>query len=215
MHSGWITLPQADRARLILVDGAGDVQIICARELQGQKELSLEDTLYVRKVYNSTLLMVTGLVKVPDRERSVAHRTGSYRGHRGEYESGAFDLSEYSLGHRLHGGRLVRKAKFDIYFYRHSGRLGYAKDGCTAHDRQASFFLLVVPDDVHDLPEARRPYGYEIRDFYFSPKGHWSGDKCWTRVYLPDYPISRIHTGQYTKAGPIWEAELLWADLES
>lgn len=33
-------------------------------------------------------------------------------------------------------------------------------------------------------------------------------DKCWTTVVLPDYPISRIRTGQYTKSGRIWEIDL-------
>ncbi len=190
IYLGWLTLPHADRTRLMLVEEAADVSIMCRKDIQRQKELSLENALYVHKVYNSTLLTVSALVTVPDRERSVAYRTESYR--------------------EVRAGQLVQQAEFDLYRYGDSRRLGYARDGCTASDREARFFLHVVPEVGADLPAGRRRYGYDNRDFVFLERGRWSDDKCWTTVVLPDYPLARIRTGQFTKAGRIWEADLRW-----
>ena len=53
--------------------------------------------MYVRKVYDSTLLMVTWLVTVSDRKQSIAPLANSYQG--------------------ITSGRLVSKAIFDIYIY--------------------------------------------------------------------------------------------------
>ena len=186
------TFLQADRERLVQAHTTDyDVEIMCGRLLQRQKRFmrSLENALYVRKVYNSTLLTVSALVTVPDREQSVAYRT--------EYRE-------------VRAGQLVQQAEFDLYRYRHSRRLGYAKEGCTASDRETRFFLHVVPVEETDLPAGRRRYGYDHLDFVFLEKGRWSDDKCWTTVVLPDYPIARIRTGQFTKAGRIWETDLSW-----
>ena len=192
---GWRTLPHADRTRLTLVEEAADVLIMCGNDGQRQKKLSLENALYVRKVYNSTLLTVSALMTVPDRERSLAYRTEAYRG--------------------VRAGQLVQQAEFDLYRYRHSRRLGYAKEGCTASDRETRFFLHVVPVEETDLPAGRRRYGYDHLDFVFLDKGRWSDDKCWTTVILPDYPIARIRTGQFTRSGRLWETERLWPAGES
>ena len=194
---GWRILPLTDRARLMLArdDEAADFQILCGSELQKRKKLSLKNALYVRKVYNNTLLTVLGLVTVPNEERSMAHRTESYRG--------------------VTSGRLVQQGVFDLYRYGDSRWLGYARDGCTASNREEMFFLHVEPEERADLPAGRRRYGFDNRDFVFIERGRWSGDKCWTTVVLPDYPIARIRTGQYIKAGQIWESNLLWPEGES
>ena len=194
---GWRTLPLTDRARLMLArdDEAADFQILCGSELQKRKKLSLKNALYVRKVYNNTLLTVLGLVTVLNEERSMAHRTESYRG--------------------VTSGRLVQQGVFDLYRYGDSRWLGYAKDGCTASNREEMFFLHVEPEERADLPAGRRRYGFDNRDFVFIERGRWSSDKCWTTVVLPDYPIARIRTGQYIKAGQIWESNLLWPEGES
>lgn len=217
VYISWITLPQADRTRLVLVEtgpgvavwgllpvgrgqfvpgkGSFDVQLMCGQELQRQKELSPENALYVRKVYNSTLVQVTGMVTVPDRERALAHRTDSYLG--------------------VTSGRLVRKAGFDLYRYRHSRRLGYARKGCTASDVRATFFLHVVPVVAAELPAARRQFGFANLDFSFSPSGYREKGKCWTTVDLPPYAIARIRTGQYNEQGRLWETDLIWPDSGS
>ena len=215
VYISWVALSQADRTRLVLVEtgprvgvrlrwllpvdraqfvpgeGSFDVQLLCGQDLQRQKELSSENVLYVRKVYNSTLVQVTvPQVTVPDRERALAHRTDSYLG--------------------VTSGRLVRKAEFELYRYRHSRRLGYAKKGCTASDVQAPFFVHVFPVDEQQLPAWGRQYGFDNLDFSFSPSGYREKGKCWTTVDLPAYEIARIRTGQYTPlGGRIWETELV------
>ena len=207
VYNGWLTLPQAGRARLVLVEEDADVRISCGKELQANprvrllsvsapfdtsgpiiKELQIEDALYVRKVYNSTLLTVTGLVTVPEKERVGAYRTDSYRG--------------------VISGRLVQQAEFDLYSYRHSRRLGFARDGCTASAVQAPFFLHIVPTDSGDLPPGRRRYGFDNLDFAFNVQGSREKGRCYTSVALPAYAIAHIRTGQYTERGPIWKTEL-------
>ena len=109
----------------------------------------------------------------------------------------------------------MQQAEFDLYRYRHSRRLGYAKEGCPAFDREARFFLHVVPVEEADLPAGRRRYGYDNRDFVFLEKGRWSDDKCLTTVVLQDYLISRIRTGQFTRLGRIWETDRAGRFLDS
>ena len=192
VYRGWRTLPETDRARLRLVenDGAPDFRILCGTELQRRTNLSLENATYVRRVYNSALLTVTGLVTVPERKRSMVHRADSYQW--------------------ITSGRLGSKAVFDTYTYSGGRMLGYARNGCTLPDTRPAFFVHIFPVDEEYLPAHRRRYGYDNRDFVFSEWGRWTDDKCWTTIVLPDYPIARIRTGQYVKARRIWESEVVW-----
>ena len=188
---GWIMLPPADRGWLVPVRGEGSAEltVVCGSDLQKSKGLSLENALYVRKVYNSTLLTVRARVTVPDRQRRVAHRVeNTYRG--------------------AVSGRLVRTAPFDVYTYPGSRLLGYARRGCTGADVESAFFVHVVAEDERALPAARRQYGFENRDFLFFRRGKRVGGECWTTVELPAYEIARIRTGQYDAGGKLWEVEL-------
>ena len=199
----WAILPPADRAWLVVVrkPEAADVQILCGIELQIHRleqiaeKLSLENTMYVRKVYNNTLLTVTGLVTVPSRNRRVAHRVeNTYRG--------------------ATSGRLVAKTQVDdVYTYLGSRLLGYTRDKCTAFDMRARFFVHVYPVDRQRLPRGRRPYGFDNLDFSFSDRGKSSevDGQCWATVALPAYDIARIHTGQYDEGGKRSETELIWS----
>ncbi len=187
LRNNRLSLPQADRARLVLVKEEPDVQIRCGKELP--KQLALENALYAPKVYNNTLLMVTARVTVPDRQRRVAHRVeNTYRG--------------------AVSGRLVRTAPFDVYTYPGSRLLGYARRGCTGADVEPAFFVHVVAEDERALPAARRQYGFDNRDFLFFRRGKRVGGECWTTVELPAYEIARIRTGQYDAGGKLWEVEL-------
>ncbi len=189
-------LPQADRVWLIPVrySHTPDVHISCGGALQKQRmkkrTSAPENVLYVRKVYNNTLLTVTARVTVPDRNRSVAYRSAdTYRG--------ATD------------GRLRAQALFDLYTYPGSRILGYARDQCRAADTVAPFFLHIVPVDEQDLPAQRRRYGFDNLDFAFPHRGKQVAGRCWATVELPAYGIARIHTGQYTEQGRLWETELV------
>ena len=191
LFPGWLTFPKTDRAWLVLVGGdeAADFQVLCGKDLQ-RKDLSLENATYVRKVYNNTLLTVTGLVTVPERARSVTHRVeNTYSG--------------------ATAGRLVANAKFDVYMYPGSRLLGYTRETCTVADVKPWFFVHVFPVDEQQLPSWRSQYGFDNLDFSFVEQGKQGGGKCWATVELPAYEIARVHTGQYTEQGRLWETELV------
>ena len=184
------TLPQADRGWLMSAPHKNaDVHISCGQALQGEKSRSLENVMYVRKVYNNTLLRVSARVTVPDRNRSVLHRAeNTYRG--------------------ATAGRLLAKGMFDIYTYPGTRLLGYARRSCTSSDTRPGFFLHIVPVDEQDLPAYRHRYGFDNRDFAFQRRGKQVAGQCWTSVELPAYEIARIRTGQYNEQGRLWETEL-------
>ena len=193
----WLTLPRADRARLVVVRGdrAVDFQILCGKDLQTRETLLVENVIfeetgYVRKVYDNTLLRVTARVTVPDRNWSVVHRAeNTYRG--------------------ATAGRLLAKGTFDLYTYPGTRLLGYARRRCTVPDTRPRFFLHIVPVDEQDLPTPRRQYGFDNRDFTFQSRGKQVAGQCWTTVELPAYEIARVRTGQYTAQRRLWETELV------
>ncbi len=107
-------------------------------------------------------------------------------------------------------GEPAARSVFDIYLRENT--LTYLKSPCSAADVQAQFFLHVVPEDVEDLPAHRRQYGFDNLDFDYY--GHGSlpalglGGRCIAKRALPDYPIVRIRTGQFTPDdGQLWMAE--------
>ena len=75
-------------------------------------------------------------------------------------------------------------------------------------DTEAKFFLHIYPTNAADLPT----YGgaLENLDFGFINYGFLTDDRCIIRRALPEYPIDRIHTGQfvYPDGAVVWEAEL-------
>ncbi len=198
LSRNWLMLPPADRSRIVLVRKGADFDISCGKTLQRKtlskrrrRSHSFDETLYVHEVYNSPLVSVTAKVTVPEQERSLPVRSATYR-------------------EATSGKRLVREV-FDIYADPARRALGYAKEGCTALDRVAKFFVHVHPVDVHDLPKARRRYGFDSPTFRLMKKGAWTDGKCWTKVELPAYPISWINTGQFHQTGPdqyvsLWES---------
>ena len=189
-----LTFPTVDRSRVILVRKGADFDVFCGKVLQHKRKkrkLLFDDALYTHKLYNNPLAVVMANVTVPEQERRRAVWTESYRG-------------------ATSGKRLVRSG-FDIYADPARRALGYAKEGCTALDRMARFFVHVHPVNVHDLPKARRSHGFDTLNFDFLKKGGWTGEQCWTKVELPAYPISWINTGQFYKAGSdqyvnLWES---------
>ena len=104
-------------------------------------------------------------------------------------------------------GEPAARSVFDIYLRENT--VSYLKSPCGAADVQAQFFLHVVPEDVEDLPADRRQYGYDNLDFHYTGGAALAfGGKCIAEHPLPDYPIARIRTGQFTSDdGRIWQAE--------
>ena len=101
-------------------------------------------------------------------------------------------------------GEPAARSVFDI----HTGEntVTYLKSPCSAADVQAQFFLHVVPED---LPAQRRWYGYDNLDFHYGEYAALAfGGMCIAKHPLPDYPIARIRTGQFTPEGDqIWMVE--------
>ena len=88
-------------------------------------------------------------------------------------------------------------------------RLVYRKAPCAPGEIADAFLLHLYPANPGDLPEERREYGFENRDFRFGQWGTIRDGKCQASVPLPAYPIARIHTGQYLPGGDRpWEVEL-------
>ena len=70
-------------------------------------------------------------------------------------------------------------------------------------------FLHVYPVDADDLPDRRKGDGFDNLDFGFANHSVYRGGPCIAVRRLPDYPIARIHTGQFTSGrgskATIWE----------
>lgn len=99
------------------------------------------------------------------------------------------------------------RSHWDVYFI--ASRLIYIKEQCRPDDTDAAFFLHLVPVDLADLPDNRRQYGFDNRDFSFRQDGQEGDGKCWTQAVLPEYDIAEIRTGQYRPdAGNIWQGAI-------
>ena len=104
-------------------------------------------------------------------------------------------------------GEPVARSDFDIYLRENT--VAYLKSPCNASDVQAEFFLHVVPEDLEDLPADRRQHGFGNTHFRYGENAALAFDgQCVMEHPLPDYPIARIRTGQFTPEGDrIWMAE--------
>ena len=104
-------------------------------------------------------------------------------------------------------GEPAARSDFDIYLRENA--VIYLKSPCSVADVQAEFFLHVVPEDLEDLPADRRQHGFGGGHFRYAEYAALDfGDRCIMAQPLPDYPIARIRTGQFTPEGdPIWMAE--------
>ena len=107
-------------------------------------------------------------------------------------------------------GEPVLRAVFDLYL--RDNRLHYVKEVCQPADTAERFFLHLLPEDVGDLPAARREHGVDNLDFNFARYGARFDGKCLATIRLPDYPIAGIRTGQFSAAGRIWEREFATGD---
>ena len=95
------------------------------------------------------------------------------------------------------------RSRFDAY--RVGNALVYLRDQCSADDARTRIFVHVYPVDPDDMPPVRPPlrdhradYGFEKLDLHFDRDGVRIDGDCTAVVPLPDYPIARIDTGQYT-----------------
>ena len=117
-------------------------------------------------------------------------------------------------------GEPAARSTFDVYA--RDGVLVYAKEQCGRSDVEHRFFLHVVPERADDLPEAWSKHGYDNvamdfdlnHDLLFDLESALPDGACAGSVPLPDYPISRIRTGQRAAdESSLWVAQF-WLNPE-
>ena len=105
------------------------------------------------------------------------------------------------------------RSDFDVYL--EGGALTYVKKGCAEDDTRGRFFLSVFPADPRDLPQSAIDAGFEHEplNFDFHRYGAIFDGECVIIRDLPDYPISKIETGQFTPGeGELWSARAAVGD---
>ena len=108
----------------------------------------------------------------------------------------SLEAAAWSDYEALTAGEPAVRADFDIYV--NDNALIYAKAPCARADTEAMFFLRLVPADVVDLPAERKQYGFDSLNFDYDVFAATSlVGRCLAKRSLPDYPITRIRTGQF------------------
>lgn len=93
--------------------------------------------------------------------------------------------------------------------YRRENELIYVKESCDPErDTAPVFFLHLEPVTVEDLPESRRPYGFDNYDFQFQDYGWFRNGRCVAIRLLPEYPLKALRTGQTVPGSASYER--LW-----
>ena len=102
--------------------------------------------------------------------------------------------------------RPVIESTFDVYL--DGNRLVYVKGECSDEDVDAWFILHLRPADEEDLPERRKPHGFDNLDFPFERYGRRAGGRCAAVRVLPEYEVRSIRTGQYAPGkDPEWSVD--------
>ena len=138
----------------------------------------------------------------------VSIRTGQYMPGRDPEWSGRVGPADSrtidDLFASVEDARPVISSGFDVYL--DGDRLVYVKEDCGGEDVGARFFLHLYPVDEADLPDPRRPHGFDNLDFAFERYGLRGGGRCAAVRVLPEYAIARIHTGQFVPGhDPDWD----------
>ena len=96
---------------------------------------------------------------------------------------------------------------FDVHVG--EGRAVFVKDRCTADDTEFPFFMHVRPAAAHDLPDDRKPFGFDNFVFSFQWYDIRAGGACIVLRALPEYDIADIRVGQWVPTeGDLWSAEI-------
>ena len=106
----------------------------------------------------------------------------------------------------LQDARIGLRSGFTVHLNGAADRLIYTKYGCRSADVETRFFLHVTPRDYRDRPT----YGeFHILNFDFGGHGFINRGLCVAVRALPDFPIARIDTGQFTpRDGQLWKVTL-------
>ena len=183
-------LPAAERERILPSDAwPEDFHILSDRDLRQMPELPGTE-IYRREAYGSAYLVVTA-----PRPAAAGEPRPGEEARRDAYRQVTAAAPP------------AAQAMFDVYIY--DGALYYVRENCRPEDAAPRVFLHFYPVNDADLPDARREYGSDNRDFNFGRRGGFFDGKCITHEPLPDYPIARIRTGQRGSDGEtLWRAEL-------
>ena len=98
-------------------------------------------------------------------------------------------------------GEPIIRAEYDIY--RDGKWLVYAKEDCASEVAERRFQLRVFADE-HAVGDELSVGHYRANGNFGDRRRDGSAD-CVERARLPDYPIARLHTGQFTAGG-----EMIW-----
>ena len=214
-----LLLPESERYRILVDVNADDTEIyhIVNRDEIDQRRVDASRydgmrEIYAVNIYNSALMSVMSTHgEMPQREDKLAVNAARHR----EIYSAATSAQPLARAH------------YDVYFNPSENALVYVKEPCAFADMTQRFFLHIAPAAPDDLPEARKPRGYDNADFHMlNPFIHRSlrignlelgskiEDRCLASVKLPDYPIAAISTGQFNNGGKIWTASIDFAAAE-
>ena len=77
-------------------------------------------------------------------------------------------------------------------------------------DSTPMVFVRLIPVDADDLPDDRKPDGFDNVDFRFNDSNVLQPDdeQCVSIRMLPDYDVARLRTGEYVDDDRLWEAEV-------
>ena len=170
-------LPQADRQRVhVSFDQHADFHITNHRPhtASGAVLKTLAPLIYDLKIYNNTVMSVAAL------DLSLADE---------------IDIEPYrDLYRSAMAGPAIVRSNYSVHLKERL--LTYAKDQCRPMDTRPLFILHIEPADRDDLPDHRKPLGFENWEFRFGARGVRFDGKCLATMPLPDYDIARIIIGQ-------------------
>ena len=183
-------LNQLDRNRIYVTDGRSDFRVMNYRSNWTSGEIvpySSGPFVYTRIIWNSTLFTITGPHEYPLDVPTLE----SYR-----------EVYEMTVP-----GEPAARAYFDLYIL--EDELVYVRDSCVRADTAPAFFLHFYPLNLDVLPDDAGEIGFDNQDFRFDDvRGELFDGKCLVRIGLPEYEISRVHTGQWLRRdGRMWEAD--------
>ncbi len=133
-------------------------------------------------------------------------------GEKSALRSGEIILPDYykrRLRQAESSGEPALRSDFDVYLEGDS--LLYIRKDCAAANARGRFFLSVFPQNPADLPPNRRAAGFDhdSLNFAFPEHGAILDGDCVIIRDLPDYPISRMETGQWIpNEGELWRGEI-------
>ncbi len=179
-------LPASDRQQIIADAAWPDFYIDdYRRDVWKGERPDIFNSIYTRKVYNNPIFAVYAVnLDFLDESNQAFYR---------------------NIYHKVKAEMPGIRSVFDVYV--HDGKLVYVRKLCSAEDLRRRFFLHVLLVNETDLPDWRKPYGFDNRDFDFHEYGVRFDGKCMAVVPLPEYEISSIRTGQFTRKSVIWEGK--------